>query len=97
MINQIDNINNYLTWANAGKLILLVCSTVWFLASIAQNGSTQELELLQAQKDVTEIKNIVKEIQLDVKAAGSATDSRMDKLEQRVGILETVNQIKPEK
>ena len=91
MINQIDNINNYLTWANAGKLILLVCSTVWFLASIAQNGSTQELELLQAHK------NIVKEIQLDVKAAGSATDSRMDKLEQRVGILETVNQIKPEK
>jgi len=96
MINQIDNINNYLTWANAGKVIILICSTVWFLANVAQQGSTQELELLQAQKDVSEIKNIVKEIQLDVKAAGSAVDGRLDKLEQRVGVLETVNQITPQ-
>ena len=96
MIRQADNINTYLTWPNAGRIIILICSSVWFLATIAQNGSMQEIELMQAKKDVTEIKNIVKEIQMDVKAANSAADSRLDKLEQRVGVLETVNTITPQ-
>lgn len=82
-----DDINKYLTWSNVWKAIALVWGCVWFISEQLSSDSLRDFEVNQTKKDVSEIKNIVKDIQIDIKTGKSATDDRLNILEQDIKVL----------
>jgi hypothetical protein len=84
-----DDINKYLTWSNVWKVIAIVCSCVWFISGQINSDSVRDIQQIQTQKDVSDIKIIVKDIQSDNKSNAIQTDIRLNNLEKDVKVMQT--------